>query len=182
MAESLFKKLKNFHELHESVHDSQTLISILKKELDSYTVFDLMKIQAQLEKESKHLPPGYKERFKEKMGEQLFGNYKAIISGNTYHNQKLDVELYTEFLKNFQSKLNDKTDEHFLDMTMLYYMCALYNIFVTLTPPHPEGTPFPGGYFVEKKGEDYYCPVRDKQKDNSEALCKFCVAKQADME
>ncbi|MDF1531773.1 MAG: DUF2115 domain-containing protein [ANME-2 cluster archaeon] len=182
MAKRLFKKLDNFHELHESVHDSQTLLSKLKKELAGYTVFDLMKIQAQLEKESRYLPPGYKKLYKEKMGEQLFGNYKAIISGDAYHNQKLDGELYAEFLNTFQSKLDDRTDEHYPDMTILYHMCALYNIFVTLTPPHPEGTPFPGGFVVEKKGEDYYCPVREKQEDNNEALCKFCVAKQTDME
>lgn len=182
MAERLFRKLENFHELHDSVNDSRTLLSVLKKELSGYTVFDLMKIQAQLEKESRYLPHGYKEMFKEKMGEQLFGNYRAIISGDICNNRTLDVELYAEFLENFQNKLDNQADEHFPDMTILYHMCALYNIFVTLTPPHPEGTPFPGGYVVERKGEDYFCPVRDKQEDNSEALCKFCIAKQSDME
>ena len=181
MAANGFKRLESIHELHESVHDRQTLLSKLKKEVAGYTVFDLMKIQAQVENESKFLPPGYKEMFKEKMGEQLFANYKAIMSGGNYQNQSLDMELYAEFLENFQTKLDNLADEHLPDMTALYHLCALYNIFITLTPPHPEGTPFPGGYFVEKKGADYYCPVRDKQEDNSEALCKFCVAKQADI-
>ncbi|MDF1557511.1 MAG: DUF2115 domain-containing protein [ANME-2 cluster archaeon] len=181
MAVNGFKKLESIHELHESVHDRQTLLLKLKKELTGYSVFDLMKIQAQLENEIKYLPPRYKKMFKEKVGEQLFTNYKAIVSGGTYQNQKLDMELYLEFIENFQTKLDSLTDEHLPDMTVLYHLCALYNIFITLTPPHPEGTPFPGGYFVEKKDGDYYCPVRDKQDDNKDALCRFCIAKQSEM-
>jgi uncharacterized protein (UPF0305 family) len=57
----------------------------------------------------------------------------------------------------------------------------MYDIFITGTPPHPEGTPFPGGFFVEKVEGKYYCPVKDKQKDNEEAMCKFCIARQMDM-
>ena len=185
MAASAFKKLESVHELHESVHDQQTLLSKLNKELSAYTVFDLMKIQVQLENECKYLPPKYKKVFREKMTDQLISNFKDIINKTHSYNQVLDKEQFIEFLERFQEILDnidtkDTSQAH--DMTVLYHLCALYNIFITKTPPHPEGTPFPGGFFVEKIGDHYYCPVKDKQKDNDEALCRFCVARQTQME
>lgn len=181
MAGNAFKKLESINELHESVHDRLTLLSKLQKELSCYSVFDLMKIQANLEEESRYLPPRYKKMFKEKMGEQLFCNYKAIVSGDSFQNQDLDMEVYAKFLENFQARLDSRGSGDADDLTVLYHLCALYNIFISLTPPHPEGTPFPGGFFVEKRGDEFYCPVKEKQEDNNEALCGFCVAKQTDL-
>jgi uncharacterized protein (UPF0305 family) len=181
MMQSLFKNLESLKELHESVHDKQTLLSILKKELTHYSVFDLMTIQTHLEQECRYLPPRYKKMFKEKMVEQLFVNYKKIISNSNFQNQELDQNQYRDFLKNFKNKLDTTNNGNGSRMIVLYYLCALYNIFITQTPPHPVGTPFPGGFFVEKIGEEYYCPVKDKQEDNDEALCRFCIAKQTDL-
>ena len=180
MHKSAFKKLEGIHELHESVNDQQSLLSILKKELRSYSIFDFIEIQAFIEKDCKDLPPVYKEKFKKKMLEQLFVNFKSILSSENLQNQQLDMEQYLDFLERFQSRLAD-TDE-LPGMIVMYYFCAMYNIFITQTPPHPEGTPFPGGFVVEKVGEEYYCPVKEKQEDNIDAICKFCVAKQMDMQ
>jgi len=69
-----------------------------------------------------------------------------------------------------------------MDFHILYILCAAYNLFITRTPVHPVGTPFPGGFRVEKKNDEYFCPVKDKQKDVFEALCKFCIAKQAQLQ
>jgi len=35
-----------------------------------------------------------------------------------------------------------------------------------------------GGFEVEKKDGVHYCPVKDKQSDNPEALCDICIARQ----
>jgi len=176
VAQSVFRKLEGIHELQAS--DQQTLLSILKKELKAYSVFDLMKIQAHLEKDFRDLPPEYKKRLQQKLSEHLFVNFKSILHNDNYQNSQLDMEQYREFLEWFKSRLDDEMP----GMTVLYYLSALYNIFITKTPPHPEGTPFPGGFFVEKVEDKYYCPVKDKQKDNEEAICKFCIAKQMDMD
>jgi len=60
VAQTVFKKLEGIHELQAS--DQQTLLLILRKELKAYSVFDLMKIQAHLEKDFRELPPEYKKR------------------------------------------------------------------------------------------------------------------------
>lgn len=176
-----FKKLDGIQEMLECVCDRETLLSILKKEFAAYSIFDLMKIHAYMEHECKYLPPNYKKIYKEKLSEQIFCNFKNIISDIRPVDHELDINQYQDFLKNFQDKINSAAEYDHPQMTVLYYLCAIYNIFITQTPPHPEGTPFPGGFFVEKVGGDYYCPVKDKQEDNNEALCRFCVAKQTDI-
>ncbi|MGB9838807.1 DUF2115 family protein [Methanothermobacter sp.] len=50
--------------------------------------------------------------------------------------------------------------------------------FILSEPLHPVGTPFPGGYSVTEEHGTYYCPVKDKQKDNPSALCDICIAEQ----
>jgi len=179
LVKSTFKKLEGVHELHESVFDQQSLLFLLKKELSSYSIFDFMKVQAFFEKDCRDLPPVYKKKFKKKMLEHLFENFKSILSNKDSQNEPLDMEKYRGFLEQFGTKLTCTNEVP--QMTVLYYFCAMYNIFITNTPPHPEGTPFPGGFVVEKRGEEYYCPVKEKQKDNVEAICKFCVAKQMEM-
>jgi len=137
MGASTFKKLESVHELRESVHDQQTLLSKLNKELSAYTVFDLMKIQVQLEKECKYLPSKYKKVFREKMAEQLISNFKEIIAKTHSLNEILDKEQFIEFLESFQEKLDNIDTEDMSqarDMTVMYYLCALYNIFITQTP------------------------------------------------
>ena len=176
MVKSTFKKLEGVNELHESVFDQQSLLLLLKKELSSYSIFDFMKVQAFFEKDCRDLPPVYKDKFKKKMLGHLFDNFKSILSSAESRNEPFDMERYEEFLERFGSKL---TDTHEVpQMAVLYYFSAMYNIFITNTPPHPEGTPFPGGFVVEKMGDEYFCPVKEKQEDNIEAICKFCVAKQ----
>lgn len=179
MTSTAFKNIQGMQELYESVEDSRSLLVKLNKELSSYSVFDLMKIQAILEKECKYLPEKYKRILKKKMAQQLIQNFRAILSNQLSPNVKLDKDIYCEFLKIFQKKIDSLDENDDLRLTVLYHLFALYNIFVSRTPPHPEGTPFPGGFFVEKVGEEYYCPVKDKQSDNDEALCRFCIAKQS---
>ena len=48
-------------------------------------------------------------------------------------------------------------------------------------PGHPIGMPFPGGFTVERRDDNYYCPIRDKEKDVPFAICNFCPAKQSEM-
>lgn len=181
MVQSAFKKLESIQELHEFVYDRQSLLLKLKKEFASYSVFDLMKIQGYLENECRYLPPKYRNKYKKKISEHLFSNFLAIISNMESENQELNMKQYKEFLTNFQNRLDKMTDEDLPQMMVLYHLLAIYNIFITCTPPHPEGTPFPGGFFIEKIGDEYYCPVKDKQGDNDEAICRYCVAIQSEI-
>lgn len=180
MKQSVFKRLESIHELTESVHDRHTLLLKLKKELAAYSVFDFMQMHAELEKDCKYLPPVYKEMFRKKMSEHLFSDFKSITSNESFKNQDLDMEQFNDFIESFRHHIENMHIDEKFQMTVLYHLGALYNIFIRQTPPHPEGIPFPGGFYLEKVGGEYYCPVKDKQKDNTDAFCRFCVAKQAE--
>ena len=41
-------------------------------------------------------------------------------------------------------------------------MASIYTTFILEEPIHPVGTPFPGSLKVEKKGDVFLCPVKDK--------------------
>jgi uncharacterized protein (UPF0305 family) len=40
--------------------------------------------------------------------------------------------------------------------------------------------PFPGGFSVEQRGGDYYCLIRDKEKEIFYSICNFCPAHQTE--
>jgi uncharacterized protein (UPF0305 family) len=43
-------------------------------------------------------------------------------------------------------------------------------------PVHPVGTPLPGVFQVKYNGEKNLCPVKEQQKNNSGAVCGFCIS------
>ncbi len=63
---------------------------------------------------------------------------------------------------------------------LFYYLIAAFTMFVLDEPGHPVGMPFPGGFTVEKRGRDYYCLIRDKEKDVFYSICNFCPARQTE--
>jgi uncharacterized protein (UPF0305 family) len=63
---------------------------------------------------------------------------------------------------------------------LFYYLIAAFTMFVLEEPGHPAGMPFPGGFSVEQRGRDYYCLIRDKEKDVFWSICNFCPAHQTE--
>ena len=63
---------------------------------------------------------------------------------------------------------------------LIYTIISLYTTFILNEPIHPIGTPFPGNLKVTYENGTYFCPVKDKQKENPNAVCRFCIAKQSD--
>ena len=59
------------------------------------------------------------------------------------------------------------------------YLIAAHTVFILERPVHPVGTPFPGGFAVEKYDGVYYCPVRAVWNEIDDALCGFCPAVQS---
>ena len=63
---------------------------------------------------------------------------------------------------------------------LFYYLISAFTMFVLEEPGHPVGMPFPGGFTVEQRGKDYYCLIRDKEKEVFYSICNFCPAKQSE--
>ena len=71
--------------------------------------------------------------------------------------------------------ISDAKDDKF---PLIYVITALYTTFILEEPIHPVGSEFPGNLSVEEIDGEYFCPVKDNQKDNPNAICHLCLAEQ----
>jgi uncharacterized protein (UPF0305 family) len=67
------------------------------------------------------------------------------------------------------------TDPYF---PIIYQIISIYTSYVLDEPIHVVGTEFPGGFKVRYADGKYLCPVKEKQKNNPNAVCGFCIAEQ----
>ena len=63
-------------------------------------------------------------------------------------------------------------------MRILHVITSLYTTFILEEPIHPVGSEFPGSLKVTKENNNYYCPVKDNQNENPNAICHLCLAEQ----
>ncbi|RZN14123.1 MAG: DUF2115 domain-containing protein [Methanosarcinales archaeon] len=163
------------------VVDQQSLLSVLCGKIAKYNIFELVRVQGFIADEIKYLPFTYKEICRKKWNEQLFSTIREIRCAALSCNEPLNLETYYDFLKRFEYVMRNLTDKPEVDSCVLYNLCAAYNLFITRTPVHPVGTIFPGGFKVQKIGDEYFCPAKDKNKYVFEAVCRFCIAKQLNL-
>lgn len=169
------------------------LLDILADEVGKFSLFDLQLIGGRLNKEIDKLPSPYREAIRPYFIEQLFGMHHALL---LMHRTKGSSMLFTHFRE--PGLFNDfcriipegcfSWDDQFERnpllrnprMRLFYYLVSAFTMFVLDKPGHPVGMPFPGGFKVEQKGKEYYCLIRDKEKEVFYSICNFCPAKQTD--
>lgn len=99
------------------------------------------------------------------------------------NNDEIDVKSLKEslpqlercFEKEGAKDFNAKEDK----FPLMQVIISLYTTFIVEEPIHPVGSEFPGNLKIEKRDGKFLCPVKDYQKDNVNAVCKLCIAKQA---
>jgi len=157
------------------------LAAIIADEMAAYTLTDLLRLRAFVERDLRHVPPGYRAMLQPRMMEHLFGTHHAIM---LCHRQGR----FGEFRGPPDGKLGEFCDmllvvpdreEGDLRLTLFYLLIAAFTIFVRELPGHPVGTPFPGGFLVEERDGVYYCPVREKEDEVETSICPFCPAEQS---
>lgn len=160
--------------------------------LSRYTIADLQRASATLEREVSLLPSPYREKVKPHFAEQYFGRYCRImymygkgecrmLSGEVH-----DLKLYREYcvmVANMKAPADEigfgsGDSEYDRFQTLYYYLVSAFYMFVLDQPGHPVGMPFPGGFTVRQQGTEFICPIRDKEKDVESSICNFCPAKQ----
>ncbi|MFA4859785.1 DUF2115 domain-containing protein [Methanoregula sp.] len=164
---------------------------LLAKEVQSFSLFDLQIIGGKLNSEVERLPSPYREAIRPYFREQLFGKHHELIrkyrSGVfTGMNEPLrNKELFHTFCDIIPAsclsweQMHDRNPNfHNPKNRLFYYLVSAFAMFVLDEPGHPVGMPFPGGYTVEKRGRNYYCLIRDKEKEVPTSICNFCPALQ----
>ena len=166
---------------------------ILAEEVQRYSVFELQVIGGRLNLEIEKLPPSYRNKVKPFFHDQIFGAYHSLLSthrsgGFCLMNARIEdpetFRLYCQMIpegclawdENMWKNPEIWSPKH----RLFYYIIATYTMFVNDLPGHPVGMPFPGGLIVEKRGNEYFCPIRDKEKDVFFSICNFCPSRQTD--
>jgi len=167
--------------------------AFLAHEILKYTLFDLQIIGGRLNNEIEKLPSPYREAIRPHFREQLFGKHHQLLALHysrafgRMNDPIRDPETLSKFLKMLPEGVfawNDSSERnpYFRNPKnrFFYYLMAAFTMFVLDEPGHPVGMPFPGGFFVEQRGRDYYCLIRDKEKEIFYSICNFCPAHQTE--
>jgi uncharacterized protein (UPF0305 family) len=177
----------------KSARTKGELGSFVVHEILSYTIFDLQIIGGRLNSEIDKLPSPYRESIRPFFREQLFGKHHQLLA---MHRTRAyarmtdpirDRETFRKFCEMLPEGVfawNDSSERnpyfHNPMNRLFYYLIAAFTMFVLDEPGHPVGMPFPGGFFVEQRGRDYYCLIRDKEKEVFYSICNFCPAHQTE--
>lgn len=167
--------------------------ALLVHEIQTYTIFDLQIIGGRLNNEIDKLPSPYRELIRPYFREQLFGKHHQLIAMHrtmAYTGMSdpiRDPEAYQKFCTMipegvFAWEDSSERNPYFRNPKnrLFYYLIAAFTMFVLDEPGHPVGMPFPGGFSVEQRGRDYYCLIRDKEKEVFYSICNFCPALQTE--
>ena len=177
----------------ESARTKGELGTLVAEEIALYSLFDLQIIGGRLNSDIEKLPPPYREAIRPYFREQLFGKHHKLIS---LHRSGAfcrltgpirDREMFQKFCAMlpegcFVWEDTGERNPYFQNPKnrLFYYLIAAFTMFVLEEPGHPVGMPFPGGFTVEQRGRDYYCLIRDKEKDVFWSICNFCPARQTE--
>jgi uncharacterized protein (UPF0305 family) len=177
----------------QSARTKGELGTILAEEISRYSLFDLQIIGGRLNSEIEKLPSPYREAIRPHFREQLFGKHHQLLLMNRNGafdrlcDPVGDWDSFREFCQMLPEGIlawNDRTERnpYFRNPKnrLFYYLIAAFTMFVLEEPGHPVGMPFPGGFKVEQRGKDYYCLIRDKEKEIFYSICNFCPALQSE--
>ena len=178
------------------LHSARTrgeLGTIVAQEIYGYSLSDLQIIGGRLNSDIEKLPSPYREAIRPYFRKQLFGKHHELISMHRsgafgcMTGPIRDRETFKKFCAMlpegcFVWEETGERNPYFQNPKnrLFYYLIAAFTMFVCEEPGHPVGMPFPGGFSVEQRGRDYYCLIRDKEKDIFWSICNFCPALQTE--
>ena len=166
---------------------------IIAEAVLSYSVFELQVIGGRLNLEIEKLPSPYREKIRPFFRDQIFGAHHALLSQYrrglfvNLEEPVKDISLFLSYCQMVPAGCTAWDEETWKNPDiwsprnrLFYYLVAAFTMFIEDKPGHPVGMPFPGGLMVEKRGGDYMCPIRDKEKEVFFSICNFCPAKQVE--
>ena len=157
------------------------LMEILKKYAGIISVYDLMLASARMRKDGEYVQKNYREKYLEIYVKYFIMRMKEVLQKEDYnHGEKIDKNSFDESFpmlkRTFEKeRLTTSGDDKF---PLIYVITSLYTTFILEEPIHPVGSEFPRSLKVEERNGTFFCPVKDNQKDNVNAICHLCLAEQ----
>lgn len=177
----------------QSARTKGELGTLVAREIGGYSLFDLQIIGGRLNSDIEKLPSPYREAIRPYFQKQLFGKHHELLtlfrSGafGRMNDPVHDRDMFDKFCAMlpegcFVWEDTGDRNPYFRNPKnrLFYYLIAAFTMFVLEEPGHPVGMPFPGGFTVEQRGGQYYCLIRDKEKEVFYSICNFCPALQTE--
>ena len=169
------KKLSPQTEIRKS-----EIMEILKKYARIISVNDLMLATARMRKDGEYVHANYREKYLKVYIKYFIMRMKEVKEKDDYEDLAINKTAFDESFpmleRTFEKeRLDNAEDDKF---PLIYVITALYTTFILEEPIHPVGSEFPGSLFVEEIDGTYFCPVKENQKDNVDAICHLCLAEQ----
>lgn len=167
-----------------SVQDKITkeeIMVILKRYAGIISVYDLMMATAYMRKDGEFVHASYREKYLEIYIKYFILRMKEVLENDTYDKPAaIDKQAFDESFpmleRTFEKeRISASKDDKF---PLIYVITSLYTTFILEEPIHPVGSEFPGSLKVEERNGQFFCPVKDNQKDNVDAICHLCLAEQ----
>ena len=177
-SEDILIELKEI--LSKDIITKNDLMAILKKYARIISPYDLMIATAKMQEDGKYVQSQYREKYLEIYIRYFIMRMKEVADNNDDMADEIDVDAlddsYPLLQMTFENETisNDKEDK----FPLIYVITSLYTTFILEEPIHPVGSEFPGSLKVTKENNTYYCPVKDNQKENPNAICHLCLAEQ----
>ena len=177
-AEDILIELKNLS--HNTTIKKSEIMEILKKYARIISVNDLMLATVHMRKDGEYVHEKYREKYLKIYIKYFIMRMKEVKEKEDYVDANINKNTFDDSFpmleRTFEKeRLTNEDDDKF---PLIYVITALYTTFILEEPIHPVGSEFPGSLFVEETDGKYFCPVKDKQKDNINAICHLCLAEQ----
>ncbi len=174
--------------MKERLEDLDTNMKITKNHLRDVVKFeaknihmkDIMLAASFLREDAKYMPLSYRKDYIERFSKAFFSRIKDIKDDKNNYHGYVDAEKLIEFLMVIDKQSKEANGDNERCFVKIAKVIATYTTFILEEPIHPVGTKFPGGFVLHKEGDNYLCPVKNRQLENPSALCKFCVSVQND--
>lgn len=156
------------------------LMVILKKYARIISVYDLMNASMRMREDGKYVQSQYRDKFLEIYIKYFLMRMKEVLDNENDMTNAIDIEALDNsfpLLKNTFEKEKAENDEED-KFPLIYVITSLYTTFILEEPIHPVGSEFPGNLKITEEKGIFYCPVKDNQKDNPNAICHLCLAEQ----
>lgn len=166
--------------LSNDIITKNDLMIILKKYARNISPFDLMMASAKMREDGKYVQSQYRDKYLEIYIRYFIMRMKEVADNDKDMADEIDIaaleDSYPLLQMTFENETisNDKDDK----FPLIYVITSLYTTFILEEPIHPVGSEFPGSLKVTKENGTFYCPVKDNQKDNPNAICHLCLAEQ----
>ena len=178
-AEDILIELKNLSQKNEI--SKKDLLDILKKYARIISAYDLMMATAEMKKDGEYVHANYREKYLEVYIKYFILRMKEVLDNDNTENLEINKKTFDESLPRLKNTFEKERKTNFVQndkFPLIYIITSLYTTFILNEPIHPVGSEFPGSLKVEEKNGTFYCPVKDNQKDNTDAICHLCLAKQ----